>query len=96
MKIKKILVSQPAPENGKSPYFELADKNNLAIDFRPFIEVEPVSVSDFRNQKVDILSHTGIIFTSRNAVDNFFRVCEELKVEIPADMKYYCIPKLDL
>mgnify|MGYP000703525712 CR=1 FL=1 len=65
MKIKRILVSQPAPENGKSPYFELADKNNLQIDFRPFIHVEGVSARDFRQEKVDLASHTAVIFTNQ-------------------------------
>ena len=90
-KITSILVSQPEPKDAKSPYHKLGDKHNLKIDFRPFIQVDPVSSKDFRNQKVDILSHTGVIFTSRNAVDHFFRICEELKIEVPADMKYYCI-----
>jgi len=89
--VKSVLVSQPEPKDSNSPYHKLADKYGLKIDFRPFIQVDPVSIKEFRNQKVDILSHTGIIFTSRNAVDNFFRICEELKIEAPADMKYYCI-----
>ena len=89
--VKSILVSQPEPKDTKSPYFKLAEKYGLKVDFRPFIQIEPVPVKDFRNQKVDILSHSGVIFTSRNAVDNFFRISEELKIEIPADMKYYCI-----
>src|SRR5690606_24084128 len=67
------------------------EKYNLKIDFRSFIKVEPVSIKDFRKQKIDILKHTAIIFTSRNAIDHFFKICQELKVEMPADMKYFCI-----
>lgn len=89
--VKSILVSQPKPSDENSPYFKLAEKYNLTIDFRPFIQVDPVSIKEFRQQKIDILNHTAIIFTSRNAVDHFFGICEELKIEIPADMKYFCI-----
>jgi uroporphyrinogen-III synthase len=89
--VKSILVSQPRPQDENSPYFKLAEKYNIKIDFRPFIQVESVPLKDFRKQKVNILDHTAIIFTSRNAVDNFFRICNELKVEMPADMKYFCI-----
>lgn len=89
--VKSILVSQPRPTDDNSPYFKLAEKYKLKIDFRPFIQVDPVSIKEFRQQKIDILNHTAIIFTSRNAVDHFFKICEELKVEMPADMKYFCI-----
>ncbi|WP_200974601.1 uroporphyrinogen-III synthase [Echinicola sp. 20G] len=89
--VKSILVSQPRPSDAKSPYFQLAEKYNLKIDFRPFIQVEPVSIRDFRKQKIDILKHTAVIFTSRNAIDHFFSICQELKIEMPADMKYFCI-----
>ena len=90
-KVKSILITQEAPTDPNSPYFKLAEKFNLKIDFRPFIQVEPVSAKDFRKQKIDILNHTAVIFTSRNAVDHFFQICNELKVEMPADMKYFCI-----
>jgi uroporphyrinogen-III synthase len=90
-KVKSILVTQEAPTDPNSPYLKLAEKFNLKIDFRPFIEVQPVPVKEFRKQKIDILSHTAIIFTSRNAVDHFFHICAELKIEMPADMKYFCI-----
>jgi len=90
-KVESILVSQPKPANENSPYFKLAEKYNVKVDFRPFIQVEPVSMKEFRKQKVDILSHSAIILTSRNAVDNFFRICKDLKLEVPADMKYFCI-----
>lgn len=91
MKIKKILVSQPEPKNDKSPYSELSEKNGLKIDFRPFIQVEGVSVKEFRQLRIDILAHTGVIFTSRTAVDNYFRIAEELRIVIPDTMKYFCI-----
>jgi len=90
-KITSILVSQPKPVDDRSPYFKLAEKYNVDIDFRPFIQIDPVDVKEFRKQKVDILSHTAVIFTSRNAVDHFFRLAAASKVEIPSDMKYYCI-----
>lgn len=89
--VKTILVSQPKPKDEKSPYFKLAEKHNLKIDFRPFIQVDPVSVQEFRNLKVNILDHTAIILTSRNAVDHFFRICKELKIEVPSSMKYFCV-----
>ena len=87
-KVKSILVTQEAPADANSPYLKLAEKFNLKIDFRPFIQVEPVPVKEFRKQKIDILNHTAIIFTSRNAVDHFFHICQELKVEMPPEMKY--------
>ncbi len=89
--VNSILVSQPKPSDENSPYFKLADKYNLKVDFRPFIQVDPVSIKEFRKQKIDILNHTAVIFTSRNAVDHFFSICAELKIEMPADMKYFCI-----
>lgn len=91
MKIKRILVSQPKPASDKSPYYELEKKNNLQIDFRPFIQVEPVPSKEFRNQKVDILEHSAVIFTSRTAIDHFFRVCKDLRITVPDTMKYFCI-----
>jgi uroporphyrinogen-III synthase len=89
--VKSILVSQPARNNWKSPYFDLAKKFNIKIDFRPFIQVDPVSYKEFRKEKINFLDATAIIFTSRNAVDHFFRICKEAKIEMPADMKYFCI-----
>lgn len=89
--VKSILVSQPKPGGKKSPYYTLADKFGIKVDFRPFIQVDPISVKEFRKQKIDILNHTAVIFTSRNAVDHFFRMCIDLKIEVPADMKYFCI-----
>lgn len=91
IKVESILVSQPKPQDDRSPYYELAKKYNLKIDFRPFIQIDPVDIKEFRRQKVNILDHTAVIFTSRNAVDHFFRLAGESKVEIPTDMKYFCI-----
>lgn len=91
MKIKKIIVSQPDPQSEKSPYLELAQKYNLKIDFRPFIHVEGLSSKEFRQQRVDILQHTAVIFTSRTAIDHFFRLCEEVRITVPETMKYFCI-----
>lgn len=91
MKIRKILVSQPEPSNPKSPYFDLAKKYNLKIDFKPFNLVEGVSSKDFRQQKINILDFSAIIFTSKTGIDHFFRICNELRVEVPDTMKYFCI-----
>ncbi len=91
MKIKSILVSQPKPATDKSPYFDLAKKYNLKIDFRPFVQVEGISAKEFRQSRVDINAHTAVIFNSRTAVDHFFRVCEELKVTVQDTWKYFCI-----
>ena len=90
MKIKKVLISQPKPASGKSPYFDIAEKYGVKIDFRPFIKVESVSAKEFRQQKVSILDHTAIVFTSRHAIDHFFTLCVELRVAIPETMKYFC------
>ncbi|MBV6641679.1 MAG: uroporphyrinogen-III synthase [Cyclobacteriaceae bacterium] len=91
-KVSSILVSQPEPTDQKnSPYYKLAEKYNIKIDFRKFIQVDPVDIKEFRRQKINILDHTAIIFTSRNAVDHFFRLATESKVEIPSDMKYFCV-----
>jgi uroporphyrinogen-III synthase len=84
-------VSQPEPQNSKSPYFELAKKYNLKIDFKPFIQVEGISVKDFRQQKINMLDYTAVIFSSRTGIDHFFRICNELRVVVPDTMKYFCI-----
>ena len=91
MAIKTILVSQPKPEGNKSPYFDLAERHGLKIDFRSFIQVEGIDAQEFRSQKVDIKLHTAIILTSKTAVDHFFRIAEELRFEVPDTMKYFCI-----
>ena len=90
-KVSSILVSQPKPSDLKSPYHGLAEKYKLKIDYVPFIKVEGVSAKEFRKQKIGILDHTAVILTSRNAVDHFFRIASENKVEIPPSMKYFCI-----
>ena len=90
MKIKKVLVSQPKPTSDKSPYYDIAEKYGVEIDFRPFIKVESLSAKEFRQQKVSILDHTAIVFTSRHAIDHFFTLCAELRVTIPETMKYFC------
>ena len=89
--VSSILVSQPKPSNGKSPYFELQNKYGVKIDFRPFIEIDPVEVKEFRRQKINFLDFSAVIFTSRNAVDHYFRLALEMKLEIPSSMKYFCI-----
>ena len=89
-KIKTILISQPKPATEKSPYFDLAEKMKLTIDFRPFIHVEAIDAKEFRQQKVDISEYTGIILTSRMAVDHYFRMADEMRFEVPTDMKYFC------
>ncbi|MFT7036560.1 MAG: uroporphyrinogen-III synthase [Cyclobacteriaceae bacterium] len=89
--VSTILVSQPEPQDKNSQYFRLADRYNIKFDFRPFIEVVPVDAKEFRQQKVNILNHTAVIFTSRHGVDFFFALCMKLKVEIPSTMKYFCI-----
>jgi uroporphyrinogen-III synthase len=88
---KKVLITQPRPESDKSPYFELSRKYNVELDFYPFIRLEPIPAKDFRKQKIDIQGHSAVIFTSRNAIDHFFRVCEEMKVSVSQDTKYFCI-----
>jgi len=90
-KIKTILISQPQPRDEKNHYHELAERNNLKIDFRPFIHVEGVPVKEIRKERINILDHTAVILTSRNAVDHFFRVCKEMRVNVPDSMKYFCV-----
>lgn len=91
MKVKTILISQPKPESDKSPYFDLAEKYKLKIDFRPFIHVEGVDAQEFRKSRVAFQSHSAVIFTSRNAVDHFFRLAEEMRYQVPDSLKYFCI-----
>ncbi|MBD3864168.1 MAG: uroporphyrinogen-III synthase [Olleya marilimosa] len=90
MKVKTILVSQPEPKIENSPYFDLSEKQKVKIDFRPFIHVEGVPSKDIRQQKVDLKNYSAIILTSRNAVDHFFRVAEEMRFKVPDSMKYFC------
>lgn len=89
--IKKVLITQPKPEGDKSPYFDLARKHDIELHFHPFIIVEGIPSKEFRKQKIDIANYTAVVFTSRNAIDHFFRICEEIKVNISQDTKYFCI-----
>jgi len=91
LKIKNLLVSQPKPSTEKSPYYDMAEKYGLKIDFRSFIKVEPVMAKEFRQQKISILDYSAVIFTARHAIDHYFRLCEEMRIAIPETMKYFCI-----
>lgn len=90
MKIKHVLISQPPPENDKSPYADLINEYNLDVCFRKFIRLESVGAKEFRRHRIQIPEHTAIIFTSKNAIDHFFSLCEELRVQISEQMKYFC------
>jgi len=90
MKVKTILVSQPEPKMENSPYSRLIDKEKVKVDFRPFIHVEGVDAKEVRQQKIDLKKYTAIILTSRNAVDHFFRIAEEMRFKVPDSMKYFC------
>ncbi len=90
MKVKTILVSQPEPKMENSPYSRLIEKEKVKVDFRPFIHVEGVDAKDVRQQKIDLKNYTAIILTSRNAVDHFFRIAEEMRFKVPDSMKYFC------
>jgi uroporphyrinogen-III synthase len=90
-KIRNILITQPRPDSEKSPYFDLAKKYHVQLSFQPFIRIEGVSSKDFRKQKIDITSFSAVIFTSRNAIDHFFRICEEMRINVSQDTKYFCI-----
>ena len=90
MKVKTILVSQPEPKIENSPYFDLQEKQKVKVDFRPFIHVEGVSAKDIRQQKIDLGNFTAIILTSRNSVDHFFRIADEMRFKVPDTMKYFC------
>ncbi len=90
MKVKKVLVSQPKPTSDKSPYYEIAEKYGIQIEFRPFIKVEGLTAKEFRQSKINISDFTAIIFTARTAIDHFFRLCEEMRVTIPDTLKYFC------
>lgn len=89
--VKKILITQPRPDSDKSPYYELARKYSVELEFCPFIRLEPIPAKEFRKQKIEIADYSGVIFTSRNAIDHFFRICEELKLAVSQDTKYFCI-----
>lgn len=89
--IQNILITQAKPANEKSPYFEMARKYKLNLNFAPFIRVEPIPSKEFRKQKIDIPSYSAVIFNSRNAIDHFFRTCEEMRITVAQDVKYFCI-----
>ena len=91
MKIKRILVSQPQPTSEKSPYYAIMEKYGVKIDFRPFIKVEPVEAKEFRQQRINILDFPAVIFTAKTAIDHFFRLCGELRITVPEEMRYYCV-----
>ena len=90
-KVSKLLISQPKPEDRNSPYFKLAEKYDMEVEFKQFIQIEGVDYAEFRKEKINFLDYTAVIFTSRNAVDYYFKMCLECKVEMPADMKYFCV-----
>lgn len=87
----KILITQPRPDSEKSPYYEMARKYNVDLEFQPFIVLEPIPAKEFRRQKIDLNRFSAVIFTSRNAIDHFFRMCDEMKVNVSQDNKYFCI-----
>ena len=89
--VRKILVSQPRPSSDKSPYFEMEKDYGVELVFRPFIKVEGLSSKEFRQQKVSILNYTAVVFTSRHAIDNYFKLAGEMRLEIPETMKYFCV-----
>ena len=89
--VKKILISQPKPTSEKSPYYDIERRHDVELVFRPFIKVESITPKEFRQQRISILDHTAIVFSSRHAIDHFFQLCKEMRVAIPEDMKYFCI-----
>jgi uroporphyrinogen-III synthase len=91
LNIKKVLVSQPQPTSEKSPYYAIAQKYGVEIEFRPFIKVEGLSAKEFRQQRISILDYTAVIFTAKTAIDHFFNICEEMRITIPETMKYFCM-----
>lgn len=88
---RKILITQPRPESDKSPYFDLGKRYNLDLEFQPFIRLDAIPAKEFRKQKIDVQAHSAVILTSRNAIDHFFRMCEELRISVSQDTKYFCI-----
>lgn len=90
VKVNKILVSQPRPSSDKSPYFDIEKKYGVEIVFRPFIKVEGLTSKEFRQQKISLPEHTAVIFTAKSAIDNFFRIAEETRFNVPETMKYFC------
>lgn len=91
LKVKNILISQPKPSSDKSPYFDIAEKYRVEMDFKPFIKVEGLDAKEFRQQKINISEYTAIVFTAKVAIDHFFALCEEMRITMPETMKYFCI-----
>ncbi|MDY3090242.1 MAG: uroporphyrinogen-III synthase [Porphyromonas sp.] len=91
MSIKKILISQPKPETGKSPYYDVAARYDAEVTFRSFISVEQLSQREFRDQRINILDYTAVIFTTRKAMEHYFGLAQEMRITIPEDMKYFCL-----
>lgn len=91
LKVKKVLISQPAPTTEKSPYYDIAEKYHMQLDFRPFIRVEGLDAKEFRQQRINIQDYTAVVFTAKTAIDHFFTLCEEFRITMPETMKYFCI-----
>jgi uroporphyrinogen-III synthase len=91
LRIRKVLVSQPKPTTEKSPYLDIAEQHGLKVEFRSFIKVEGVSAREFRQERINILDYTAVVFTSRTSIDHFFRMCNELRIAVPDTMKYFCV-----
>lgn len=91
LKVKKVLISQPAPTTEKSPYYDIAEKYHMQLDFRPFIRVEGLDAKEFRQQRINIQDYTAVVFTAKTAIDHFFALCEEIRITMPETMKYFCI-----
>lgn len=91
LKVKKVLISQPAPVTEKSPYYDIAEKYHIQLDFRPFIRVEGLDAKEFRQQRINIQDYTAVVFTAKTAIDHFFALCEEFRIVMPETMKYFCI-----
>ena len=89
--VKKILISQPRPTSEKSPYFEIEKRYGVEFVFRPFFKIEGLTPKEFRPQKINVLDFTAVVFTSRHAIDNYFRLAKEMRINIPEEMKYFCV-----
>src|SRR5688500_4101995 len=90
-KVKSILISQPRPETEKNPYSDLAGKYKVKIDFRPFVLIEPIPGKDFRKFKITPTDYSAVVYNSKNAVDHFFRICDEMRTRMSHETKYFCI-----
>lgn len=90
-KVRSILISQPEPQTENSPYFDLIEKYKVNLEFRPFIKVESVDLKEYRKERVRINEHTAVIFTSLTSIDNFFRICKETRINLPEEMKFFCV-----